>query len=59
MEEARRSGLIQGIKVAQETVSHLLFIDDVLCFSRGTEMDISQIKMDLDLYWNATWMVVK
>jgi hypothetical protein len=60
MMEAQREGEIKGLKILdQETISHLLFVDDVLCFAQGFVRDITTLKRVLDLYCKPTKIVVK
>jgi len=59
MMEARREGVIIGLKVLEkESISHLLFVDYVLCFARGTERDVLTLKGIHNLYCKVTGMVV-
>jgi hypothetical protein len=59
MMEARREGKIRGLKVCNhETISHVLFIDDILCFARGEESYMLALKGVLYLYCKATSMMV-
>jgi hypothetical protein len=56
---SRLRGAHRGVKVlAQEFTSHLIFIDDVLCFAQGIQMDLTTLKEVLDLYCKATDMEI-
>jgi len=53
--EARRVGPIRGLKVFdKESISHILFIDDVLYFFKGSIRDNSTLKWILYLLCEAT-----
>lgn len=56
---ARRSRAISGVNVStSESITHLLFDDDVLCFVQGTVTDLSTLKGILDLHCSATSMQI-
>lgn len=57
--EARRRGDIKGIKVVVNlSISHLLFIDDLLLFSDGSRRETHQLKKIIDLFLKATRMCI-
>jgi hypothetical protein len=49
---------IQGIRIGRETLTHLLFMDDVLMFTFGSYREGSQLQEILLLYNKATGMEV-
>jgi hypothetical protein len=52
-------GSIQGIKISDFVrVTHLLFVDDVLLMGKGMMEEWIQLKQTLDLFSNATRMLV-
>jgi hypothetical protein len=54
IKDVREKGVFSGVKVAcQETITHLIIVDDVLCFSQGFMRGISFLKGVLDLYCKA------
>jgi hypothetical protein len=59
IKEACSNGLLRGIRVSEsERVSHLLFVDDVLCSVYGSLSDVSRLKRILDSYCKATGMQI-
>jgi hypothetical protein len=55
--EARQTRAISGMKILDRvSISHLLFVDNVLCFAQGTQRDLSALKGMLDLFCKATGM---
>jgi len=59
LSEARRDGAFKGIKVIEHgSLSHLLFLADILCFSQGSERDLLVLKYVLNLYCKATCTVL-
>jgi hypothetical protein len=57
IKEAREAGRLKGVNVSErETISHPLFVDDILCCTQGSIRDISELKRILDLFSVATGM---
>lgn len=55
----KSKGELIGIKISQsETLSHLLFVDDILLFVAGSLLDIRSLKHILSLYEKSTRMVI-
>jgi hypothetical protein len=59
LSEVRRSMEIRGIKFFdKESISHLLFVDDVLCFTKGCYRDLSTLKRVFELFCKANEMEI-
>ena len=57
--EARSSGLIRGIKISPSlTLSHLLFVDDVILMGSGTLLDWSAFDVILETFCKASGMKI-
>jgi len=57
--EARRSREITGLKVSyQESISHLLFVDDVLYYTKGSYWYLSSLKRVIELFCKGTEMEI-
>eukprot|EP00253_Pinus_taeda_P028824 PITA_28824 len=57
--KAKREGVIKGLEVAVNLcITHLLFVDDILLFSNGNQVEIKEIKRILELFMKATGMQV-
>jgi hypothetical protein len=51
IEDKRLKGYLSGVKVAgQESICHILFIDEILCFINGTTNDTGALRGVLDLF---------
>lgn len=51
LKEALRVGNVKGIKVGNAcTLTHLLFMDDILIFCDGSRRDAEKLKEIMDLY---------
>eukprot|EP00253_Pinus_taeda_P033955 PITA_33955 len=56
---ARRSNKIKGIEVAINiSISHLLFVDDILIFSNGSYNELKELRDIFDLFMKATGMLI-
>jgi hypothetical protein len=42
--EAKRRGILQGIKIGSILLTHLLFVDDIYVFLNGTERESIKVK---------------
>jgi hypothetical protein len=59
MKEVISNDKLKGIKVSEsETITHLLFVDDVLCSVLCSLKNMSTLKRILDLYCRATGMLI-
>lgn len=59
MKEAISHGQLRGIKVLEsKTITHLLFVDDVLCSVYGSPSNVTSHKIILDLCCRATRMAI-
>jgi hypothetical protein len=59
LKEARTNGMLRGVKVSEsKMVSHLLFVDDILCSVHGSYGDLSTLKNIFFMYSKATGMMV-
>jgi hypothetical protein len=59
IENARSNGDLKGVKVVgQESVSHLLFFDDVLCFTNEMLTDVEALRGVMYLFYRAIGMVI-
>ena len=57
--KAKREGILKGLEVAVNLyISHLLFVDDILLFSNGSQSEIKEIKKILEIFMKATGMQV-
>jgi hypothetical protein len=57
--EVRSSRLSIGIKISSNVfISHLLFVDNVLCFSQVSLQDLVTLKGILDIYCKDTRMLI-
>ena len=46
----KRIGVLKGIKIGSNNLSHLLFVNNILLFCDGFKQDASKLKEVLDLY---------
>ena len=51
-------GSLRGVKINDEVLTHLLFIDDAILFARGIQKDLMTYKRILSLFFSATSMMV-
>jgi hypothetical protein len=59
IKEARSNGLLKGIAVFEsESVTHLLFVDDIFCNLFSSQRNLNSFKNILNLYCSATRMKV-
>jgi hypothetical protein len=59
LKEAKDFGLIRGAKVSErESISHLLFIDDIFYCSYGALSDIRSLKGAMDILFLSTGMTI-
>ena len=59
LKEAITEGCLRGLKVtSSQTVSHLLFVDDVWVSIFGSLRDVSSLSKELDLFCKATCMKI-
>jgi hypothetical protein len=59
LHQARSQGIINGVKIVGHlTISHLLFIDDILLFGLGTIWEGHALKGILDIFTSAKGMVI-
>jgi len=59
IKEARTNRVLKGFRVLDsKIVSHLLFVDDVLCSVNGPRGDIQNLRKILDRYFQATGMSI-
>ena len=59
IEDARRNGLIRGIKISENlSITHLLFVDDVILFGVGTFEDWYTFQIILDKFCDASGMKI-
>ena len=59
IEDARRRGLVKGIKISKDlSLSHLLFVDDVILFGLGTCEEWAAFKVILDTFCEAYGMFI-
>eukprot|EP00253_Pinus_taeda_P015594 PITA_15594 len=57
--KARREGKVRGIEVAVNlSISHLLFVDDILVFTNGTPNEIAELSSIFELFMKATGMLI-
>ena len=57
--DAQQKGLIKGFKFSPSlSITHLLFVDDVILFGLGTVQEWGAFKEVLDLFCSATGMTV-
>jgi hypothetical protein len=56
--DGKRSGSIQGIKNGYVILTHLLFMDDIMLFSNGSEKGARRIHEILNIFYKATRMEV-
>ena len=55
--DAKRRGFFEGIKIATNlTITHLLFVDDILIFCNGSIREVEKLSEILHLFCKATWM---
>jgi mannosylglycoprotein endo-beta-mannosidase len=58
MEEARYFGLLRGVMVLErEAISHLLFVDEILCSVRGSLRYLRELNNALDIFCIETRMI--
>eukprot|EP00253_Pinus_taeda_P010579 PITA_10579 len=56
---AKRSGLVKGLEVAVNFfISHLLFVDDILLFTNGSQNEIKELKSILDMFLKVTGLQI-
>ena len=59
IEEAKRTGKIKGIKVTSKlSLTHLLFVDDVILFGLGSYEEWLAFKGILDIFCEASGMSI-
>ena len=58
MVNTKRIGVLNGIKIGSNNLSHLLFVENILLLCNGSKQDASKLKELLDLYCFATKMLV-
>jgi len=59
IKEAFSNGQFRGIRVSKlERVSHLLFVDDVLCSVYDCFLDVSNLKRIMDSYCKSMGMMI-
>ena len=59
IEDARRHGIVKGIKISQElSLTHLLFVDDVILFGIGTFEEWIAFKVLLDTFCEASGLLI-
>jgi hypothetical protein len=57
--EVRSKGNFRGVKIIdQVSITHLLFVDVVLCLSQGVGRDFSTLKSILDMFCKAPGMEI-
>ena len=57
--DAKHNGLIKGIKISNDlTITHLLFVDDVILFGMGTFEDWIAFKVILETFCEASGMKI-
>lgn len=57
--EAKRNGDISGLKITEQfSLTHLLFVDDILIFLNGSVRDIIALNDILMLFCKATGMEI-
>ena len=54
----KRIGVLKGIKIGSNNLSHLLFVDNILLFCDDSKQDVFKLKEVLDLYFFATGILV-
>ena len=54
----KRIGVLKGIKIGSNNLSHLLFVDNILLFCDDSKQDVFKLKEVLDLYCFATGILV-
>ena len=58
-EDARKHGKVKGIKISKElSLTHLLFVDDVILFGIGTFEEWIALKVLLDIFCEASGMLI-
>ena len=59
IEDARRRGLVKGIKISKDlSLTHLLFVDDVILFGLGSCEEWIAFKVILDTFCEASGMLI-
>ena len=59
LEDAKRNGSIKGIKISNHlTLTHLLFVDDVILFGMGTFEEWVAFNVVLDIFCEASGMKI-
>ena len=59
IEDAKQNGVIKGIQIsATLSLTHLLFVDDVILFGMGTYEDWIAFKVILDIFCDASGMMI-
>ena len=59
IEDARKHGKVKGIKISKElSLTHLLFVDDVILFGIGTFEEWIALKVLLDIFCEASGMLI-
>jgi hypothetical protein len=59
IKEARSKGLLRGIAVSEsESITHLLFVDDIFCCLHDSQRNLSALKDLLNLFCSATGMKI-
>ena len=59
IEDAKRNGKIKGIKISSQlSLTHLLFVDDVILFGLGTFEEWLAFKVILDIFCEASSMSI-
>ena len=59
IEDARNHGYVKGIKISKDlSLTHLLFVDDVILFGAGTYEEWMALKVLLDTFCAASGMLI-
>ena len=59
IEDARRNGMVKGVKISKElSLTHLLFVDDVILFGTSTYEEWIALKVLLDTFCEASGMLI-
>ena len=59
LEDARKHGKVKGIKISKDlSLTHLLFVDDVILFGMGTTEEWISLKVLLDIFCEASRMLI-